>query len=58
MKLYKFFSLGAYLKSNLDNLKNNKVWMSKSENFNDIYDCNLLLKEGMFFLKSLRLKRL
>jgi hypothetical protein len=57
MKLYKFFSLGSYLESNLKDLKNNRVWMSKPEFFNDIYDCNLITTDPIIGFSEDKMKK-
>jgi hypothetical protein len=57
MKLYKFFPSGLHLQRGLNALKNNKVWMSKPENFNDIYDCNLITTEPIIGFSEDKMKK-
>jgi hypothetical protein len=57
MKLYKFFPSGLDLQRDLDTLKDNKVWMSKPEIFNDIYDCNLITTDPIIEFSEDKMKK-
>lgn len=50
--LYKYYS---DKKENLDAVKNNKMWYSAPHNFNDVFDCDIVIDENAVFESALEL---